>query len=116
MRVDSATSAWINAVVLNGGSVSRQRAMLVDDLIVGLKADGIWTKLDRLWLFAAENAKTALTDLVGLTLATAVSSPTFTIDKGYAGNGTSSYIDTGFNTSTSGVNFTLNTSHLAVWD
>ena len=82
---DAATIAWVNQVVTNGGTVSAGRQTLVDNLIVGLKADGIWTKLERLWLFAAENTISALTDLVGLTLATANNSPTFTADVGYTG-------------------------------
>jgi hypothetical protein len=39
---------------------------------------------------------------------TAVNSPTFTINSGFSGNGTSAYINTNFNPSTSGVNYTLN--------
>ena len=43
---------------------------LVNDLIVGLKTDGVWTKLDRLWIFAAENAKSSIIDMVGLASST----------------------------------------------
>ena len=80
---EAETTAWVAEVVSNGGTVSAGRQTIVNDLIAGLKADGIWAKLDRLWLFAAEDQPSALTDLVGLTLATAVNSPTFTADEGY---------------------------------
>ena len=84
---EAETTAWVAEVVSNGGTVSAGRQTIVNDLIAGLKADGVWIKLDRLWLFAAEDQPSALTDLVGLTLATAVNSPTFTADEGYTSNG-----------------------------
>lgn len=112
---DAATTAWAAAVVTAGGTVSGARKTLVDQLIVGLKADGVWAKLDRLWIFAAENSQSALVDLVALTQATPVSSPTFTADRGYAGNGSSSYINSNFNAFTSGVNWTLNSAHMSGW-
>ena len=114
--LDSDTTAWISAVTTAGGSVSSGRQTTVNNLIVGLKSDGVWTKLDRLWLFAGENTESALIDLVARSSATAVNSPTFTTDRGYVSDGTTSYINTGYNASTQGVNFTLNSSHVALWD
>jgi hypothetical protein len=112
--LDADTEAWVAAVVSNGGSVSAGRQSIVNDLIVDLKADGIWDKLDRLWLFAAEDAPGALTDLVGLSLATATNSPTFTADLGYTGASTK-YIDSNFNPSTAGGNYAQNSASLAAW-
>lgn len=112
---DPATTAWAAAVVAAGGTVGAPRKTLVDNLIVGLKADGVWTKLDRLWVFAAENSKSALIDFVAVSTATTVNSPTFTADRGYAGNGSSSYLNSNFNAFTSGVNWTLNSAHLSAW-
>jgi hypothetical protein len=110
------TQRWIDAVVAAGGTVSAGRQTLVKALIQGLILDGVWGKLDRLWILAAENSQSALVDLVAQDVASAVNSPTFTADRGYAGNGSTSYIDTTFNPSTQGVNFTLDDAHLAVWD
>jgi hypothetical protein len=115
---DAATIAWVNAVIANGGSVSNGRKILVDNLIVGLKADGLFTKLDRLWLFAAENQPSALTDIIADQLATAVNSPTFTTDRGYTGqdqNVPTQYIDTNYNPSTNGVQYTQNAAHASAW-
>lgn len=86
--------------------------MLVSNLIRQLKAAGIWTSLDRLWLFAAENATQALTDLKARSVATAVNSPTFTANRGYAGNGTTSYINSNYVASTDAVNYALNSASL----
>jgi hypothetical protein len=112
---DAATVSWVAQVVTNGGSVSLARETVVDDLIRGLKVDGLWTRLDRLWVLAAANSQSALTDLVGLTLATVTNAPTFTTDRGYACNGTTSFIDTQFNASTQGVQYTLNSSSQGCW-
>jgi hypothetical protein len=113
--IDAATLAWIAAVVGNGGTVSGARQALVNNLIVGLKADGIFTKLDRLWLFAGEDQPSALTDIIANSLATAVNSPTFTVDRGYAGDASTSYIDTGYNP-TGGPNYVQDSAQFSVWD
>jgi hypothetical protein len=117
VALDPATTAWVSAVVASGGTVSGARQTVVNNLIVGLKADGIWTKLDRLWIFAAENTQSALIDLFAL--AEALPSgipPTFTADRGYAGNGSNSFVRTFFRPATHGVAWTLNSAHIAVWD
>jgi hypothetical protein len=111
---DAATTAWINAVVAAGGTVSAGRKAVVDTLITGLKTDGIWAKLDRLWIFAAENSQSALVDLVAQKPANPITSPPFTVDRGYTCNGTAG-VGSGFNPSTDGVNFTLNTAHTSLW-
>jgi hypothetical protein len=112
--LDPATTAWVNQVITNGGSVSAGRKTVVDTLITGLKTDGLWTKLDRLWLLAAENSQSALTDLVALASATPVNSPTFTVDRGYASNGTTSYLNSNFNPSTATL-YKQNDAHYSVY-
>ena len=52
VATDAAATAWKNQVVTNGGTVSAGRLALVSTMIAGLKADGVWTLLDRLWIFA----------------------------------------------------------------
>lgn len=106
---------WATMVIANGGTVSTQRQALVANLIAGLMQDNVWGKLDRLWLMAAENATAGLVDIVGSNLATAVNSPSFTADRGFLGNGTSSYINSGYNFATNGVNYTLNSASLGFW-
>ena len=113
--IDSATQSWLNAVNTNGGPVSINQRGYVDTLIKGLKADGIWTKLDRLWLFASENQAQALTDIVADALATAVNSPTFTADQGFTGNNSNAYINSGFDPS-AGVNYQQNSACLFAWN
>jgi hypothetical protein len=116
-QIDAATAAWLTAVSAAGGTVSDPRIALVDNLVRGLKSDGIWTKLDRLYLLAAENAPSALTDLVSHTTATLVApNPSFTIDRGYTGTGTNGQILTGFNQSTASSPHAIqNDTHFSLW-
>jgi hypothetical protein len=70
----------------------------INTLIKSLKTDGVWSKLDYLHVYAAADSQAARLNWLGdYANATAVSSPTFTADRGYQGNGSSSYINTGYN-------------------
>jgi hypothetical protein len=109
------TNTWEDAVVVAGGTVSAPRLAIVDTFISALKTAGIWTKMDRVWLFAAENSASALTDLVGTNAATVVNSPTFTADEGYTTNGSTSYVNTGLAPSGAS-DFTLNSGHLSAYN
>jgi hypothetical protein len=86
-------------------------------LIAGLTADGIFAKLDRLWIFAQATEALALVDLVASATATAVNSPTFTANQGYTGNGTSSYVETNYNPGDGGTyKYLQNDAHFSDWD
>ena len=78
--------------------------------------NGNWAKYDRCWVLGVGLASSALVDIVnGNTSAVAVNSPTFTAYQGYAGNGTSSYINTGYNPTLVAVNFTLNSASFGIY-
>jgi hypothetical protein len=113
---DADIAAWKASVFAAGGSVSSARETIVTTLILGLKADGVWAKLDRLWLFAAENTQSALRDLKVRTVATAVNSPAFdTVNfRGYTGNSSSAYIDTGIAVNFGG-NYSRNSACFFAW-
>lgn len=88
---------------------SASQQLLQEQLVKDLKTAGVWSKLDTFAVFATDGSSDfALIDWKRLTQYTAVNSPTFTTNVGYNGNGTSAYINTNFNPSTSGVNYTLN--------
>lgn len=93
------------------------RLWQIDQTIRQLKQHGIWQKLDVLWMLAAHNAQAARLNWKSPSqfALTAVNSPTFTSDRGYAGNGTTSYLDTGWNPATNGVQYTLNSGGVGVY-
>lgn len=79
-----------------------------NQLLVNLKTAGVWNKLDTFANFATDGSSNfALIDWKRLSLFTAVNSPTFTINQGFKGNSTSSYINTNFVPSTA-LNYSLN--------
>jgi hypothetical protein len=93
------------------------RAFLISDTIRRLKAADIWAKLDVLWMLAAHDAQAArLNWKAPASFAlTAVNSPTFTADCGYTGNGTTSYLTTGWNFSSSSVQYRQNDASIFGW-
>ena len=103
---------WRDAVVANGGSVSLDRLIIVDQFVFSEKNAGTWALTDDYWGFWAENAIQALTSLKQRRLATAVNSPTFTADRGYTTDGLTNYLNTGFVPSTSAVSMSTNSVHV----
>jgi hypothetical protein len=107
---DSDYQAVLNYATTQGYTLpSAGQQVKQNQLVLDLKSGGIWSKLDTFAVFATNgNIDFALIDWKRLSQYTAVNSPTFTTNEGFTGNGTSSYVDTNFNPSTSGVNYTLN--------
>lgn len=94
------------------------RRTLINTLIAALKSGGVWSKLDALYVTAAHDAQAAqrnwVADRYNLT---PVAAPTFTADRGYAGNGSSSYLDTGFNPATaSSPKYVRDSAFIAAWN
>jgi hypothetical protein len=80
-------------------------------LLKSMKADGVWAKLDVFYVFAQDGGSAFGTlnwKNPNANQSTLVNSPTFVSNGGFTGNGTSSYIDTNFNPSTQGVQYTQN--------
>jgi len=73
------------------------RARAIDAAVRALKASGVWGKLVALHVMAAHDAQAARLNWVQAAYdLSAVNAPGFTVDRGYAGNGSSSYLDTGW--------------------
>jgi hypothetical protein len=87
-------------------------------LINGLVADGVFAKLDALYLFATQDTTTARLNLVQNNFnCTLTNTPTFTADRGYTGGagGSAPYLDSGFSPITSGGSFARNSACLGIW-
>lgn len=79
---------------------TRQRKVWINRLIKALKTAGVWQKLDALYVAAAADSQAATRNWKqDLYNATAIASPAFVADRGFTGNGTSSYLQTGFTAS-----------------
>lgn len=99
------------------------RKGLINNVIVTLKSGptsgtNIWNKLDALYIFAAADSQSGLLNWKSASFtATSQGSPgpTFTVDRGFAGDGIQSYLETSFNASTAGGQFTQNSATFGLW-
>lgn len=107
---------WASAVAAAGGTVSAGRFSVVATFIAAEMASGAWWRTDDYQGLWAENAAQALTSLKQRRLATAVNSPTFTADRGYAFDGATNYIDTGFVPSTHALVGTVSSAHFELYE
>jgi hypothetical protein len=91
---DPATQALAERMSVAPGAA---RLGAIDACVRALKREGVWAKLHALYLIAAHDAQAARLNWLasGFSL-TAVNAPGFTTDRGYQGNATSSYLDTGW--------------------
>lgn len=94
------------------------RSMYITRLINSLKLSTVWDKLDVLYLMAAETAQAARLNWKApgtFTLAAVGGGTTFTADRGFRGNGSSTAETSTFVPSTNGVNYVQNDASLWVW-
>ncbi len=97
--------------------ISTARKTIYNDLFVGLKADGNYSKLDRLGIFASEVEDPALIDLItpGGISCISINSPVWAVDQGYTGDGASAYIETSYNPFSDGINFIQNSASIGTY-
>lgn len=99
---------------------TRDRRILIDDTIKALIACGAWATYDLFYMPAAHALQPALLNWNNpgtFTLsALAGQAPTFTVDRGFAGDGTDDAYDTGFSPlNTVGRKISTNSAHLGMW-
>ena len=89
-----------------------------NQLVITLKALGVWNTLDVFYAFETDGDS----DFATLNWkdpdshqASKVNSPTFTPNHGFTGNGTTSYLNTDWNPSIHGVNYTLNSAGIGCY-
>lgn len=92
-------------------------ARALDDAVRQLIYEDIWGDLDVLQLYAGQNATDCVLNLKapGSFSATIHATSTFTGYEGIAGNGSTGYVDVGFNPSTAGGVYALNSAHIGIW-
>jgi hypothetical protein len=115
---DDASNRLFGAMVAGGGQINDSRRKIIDLTIRRLKDQGIWDKLDCLYMFAALDTVSALINwkTPGTFNGTNVSGTAFTADRGYTGDASADHIDTGFNPSTAGGKWTLDDACLFAWN
>ena len=90
-------------------------AAIDNTMIAGWVSDGVWSKIDGIWIFAnhiiGADSLRNWKDPSG-TLATAYNSPAFDQWEGWTGNGSNAYIDLNWIPSVNGVNYTQNSASM----
>lgn len=88
---------------------------LYNDFIVGLKADGVWARPGWITIFAAHDAQAARLNIKAPSKSySAANSPAFTVNRGFSGDGVSSYLTMGEALTADG-NYALDNSSAGVW-
>ena len=87
-------------------------------LVLNLKSSGVWSKLDALKVYATDGDSDYatinwITPTANQTIK--VNAPTFTPDSGFNGNGSTSYLDEGYNPNVDGSNYQLTSSSYGFW-
>lgn len=98
-------------------SPNAARKRLVDLTVRAFLGAALWPKIDAMWFIAAHDEQAGRLnwkDPATFTL-TAVNSPTFLADRHFATDGSTNYLDTGWDRGTNGVQFTQNDAHISVY-
>lgn len=92
---DPAANAYIAAMSVAPDATRRGH---INTLFASLRSSGVLSKLSHLYLLAAHDAQAARLNAVnpGTNNLTAFNSPTFTVDRGYQGDGSTSYLESGY--------------------
>lgn len=108
--------AYFARLSLAGLSADETHDNAIADLINGLVSDGVWPKLDALWITAAFSLDIARLNLVSSSYAlvdTSGNAPTFVADRGIKCTVTGQ--STQYTPSTAAGVLTLNSAHVMVW-
>jgi hypothetical protein len=90
---------------------SASQQTLQNTLVTDLKTAGVWDKLDLFYVFATDGDSDYATlnwKAPSSHQVTKVSSPTFTADSGFSGDGSTAYLDTNFSIANDATNYTQN--------
>lgn len=100
-----------------GAKIGEGSRVLLNNFIKGCKLDGNLDQIDIMYMFAVPDKALALRNIINpdLYTITEVSNPTFTPNQGIAGNGSSSYLKTGWNPATNALKLSLNSVSMGIY-
>ncbi|MEM9264516.1 MAG: hypothetical protein AAGA46_03235 [Cyanobacteria bacterium P01_F01_bin.13] len=97
------------------GTYSQAEIDAVDAFFINMKSDSLYAKMDFMVLLALDNSVDALRWMNTPSTSATNNGATFTARQGFTGNGSSAYIDTGFNPNTAGGNYSLDAASLGAY-
>ena len=93
---DADAQAFFNRVTTAGGTLTATEQNAVNTLVVQMKADGIWTKMNAIYPMVGASAAACAQNLKSSSFTASFTGMTFA-STGVKGNGTTSYMETNFN-------------------
>lgn len=111
----SYTTNFKAVVISRGGSLTASEESYLRAFEASVGSD--LAEFDRLYIHGLSNSIAARTSFVNpsSTIITEVNAPTFTANRGYQGNGTTSYLNTNFTPSTQAVKYTQNSASIFIY-
>lgn len=108
----------INKMVALGATVDTSREGYINDLVLGLKADGNWPELALLQMFNSPTDASSLFNWTNIYafFPTKHGTLTFTANKGYTGNGTNGYINSHYHDGLSTLTNNIDDITLFAWN
>ncbi len=107
--LDAATVSLIARMTALSETPDAARQGVLNTAIVADKTAGLWTKYDAFWLMAAHGKDSGLLNIIAdefnLTL---VSTPAFTTDRGYTGNGTDAALNCNYTPASDASKYLIN--------
>ena len=97
---DADAQAYINRVYTAGGTLTNTEANAVNQLTIDMKAAGIWTAMKAVYPMVGSSAAACAQNLKSSSFTGSFSSGWTFESTGVTGNGTSAYMNTGFNPNT----------------
>ena len=108
LQVDPDWLAYYNRVIAAGGSLSTTEQNATKTLVADLKSAGIWSSMKAVYPMVGASAAACAQNLKSSSFTGTFSSGWTFASTGVTGNGTSAYMDTGFNPS---LNLTTTSGH-----
>jgi hypothetical protein len=112
VQFDADAVAFFNRVTTAGGTLSATEQNAVNQLVLDMKNDGIWTKMKAIYPMVGASAAACAQNLKSSSFTGTFTAGWTFASTGVRPNGTSAYMDTNFLPSTS---FTNNNTHLSVY-
>jgi hypothetical protein len=109
---DADAVAFFNRVTTAGGTLSTTEKQAVNQLVLDLKANSLWTPMKAIYPMVGASAAACAQNLKSSSFTGTFTSGWTFASTGVTGNGTSAFMDTGFNTST---NQTVNNCSVSVY-
>jgi hypothetical protein len=94
---DADAQAFFDRVTTAGGTLTTTEKTAVNTLVIALKADGIWTKMKAIYPMVGASAAACAQNLKSASFTGTFSSGWTFASTGAKPNGTSAFMDTGFN-------------------